>query len=61
MADLASSQEQLIYVERQLLGRIKKRTDPNERDAFLTWIMQAVNNKTRWRRFKTDVKQMVCR
>jgi hypothetical protein len=62
-ADLASSREQLINEQRKFLSRIKNRPEPNKRDAFLTWIMQAVagHNKTRWRRFQNDVKQLVCR
>ncbi|XP_060566077.1 uncharacterized protein LOC132725086 [Ruditapes philippinarum] len=60
---LASSREQLINLQRELLGRIKNTPEPNERDAFLGWVKQAVAglNKTLWRRFQTDVQQLVSR
>jgi hypothetical protein len=50
-------------MQRELLGRIKNTPEPTERDAFLDWIKQAVAglNKTLWRRFQTDVQQLVSR
>lgn len=34
---MASSREQLINLQRELLGRIKNTPEPNERDAFMDW------------------------
>ena len=63
LADLASSQEQLINLQRELLGHIKNTPEPNEHDAFLDWVKLAVAglNKTLWCRFQTDVQQLVSR
>ncbi|KAH3712254.1 hypothetical protein DPMN_071942 [Dreissena polymorpha] len=38
LADLAGSREQLIYLQRKLLGRIKNAPEPNERDAFMDLV-----------------------
>lgn len=63
LTDMASSREQLINLQRELLGRIKNTPEPNERDAFMDWVKQAVAglNKTLWRRFQADVQQLVSR
>ncbi|XP_062591350.1 uncharacterized protein LOC134259658 [Saccostrea cucullata] len=63
LADLASSREQLINLQQELLGRIKNTPEPNERDAFMEWVKKAVAglNKSLWRRFQTDVQQLVSR
>lgn len=63
LADMESSREQLTNLQRELLSRIKNTPEPNERDAFMEWVKQAVAglNKTIWRRFQADVQQLVSR
>lgn len=42
---------------------VKNTPEPNERDAFLDWVKQAMVglNRTLWRLFQTDVQQLVSR
>lgn len=63
LADLAGNREQLITMQRDLLERLQKPHEAQERDAFLDWAKLAVAGLEQplWRRFQRDMQHLVNR